>query len=45
MKIQVPFNYNDELRKAMNYYLEKRNGLQRVKKCEAGFTSMVSLVM
>ena len=23
MKIQVPFNYNDELRKAMNYYLEK----------------------
>ena len=23
MKIQVPFNYNDELRKAMNYYLPR----------------------
>ena len=22
MKIQVPFNYNDELRKAINYYLD-----------------------
>ena len=23
MKIQVPFNYNDELRKALNYYQER----------------------